>query len=384
MDLSKVRDREALSARREPHWQRIRPGCFLGYRPSVREGAGTWIARAYEEDGRRYRLKALGSFGELLSRDRFSAAKDDAESFADVIAAGGHQRVAIETIEEACREYVKVNAEADGRFKRHVYGDPIAKLKLAKLRRHHLLEWRDRLQKKPAMVSRSKRDPVRTRPRSPSSLNRDMGMLRAALNRVLPPGRPDTDAAWQEALRRVRNADKQRTLRLSREQRKALLSALPDDAAAFVRALCLMPLRPGAVATLNAGDYDKRSRELTIGKDKSGRPRRILLPPNAAELFAAHVVDKLPTAPLFSRADGARWNRDSWKRPIAAAGAAAGLHSSATAYTLRHSIISELVEAGLPLLTIAQISGTSVEMIERHYGHLDKEHAEKALAGLAL
>jgi len=38
----------------------------------------------------------------------------------------------------------------------------------------------------------------------------------------------------------------------------------------------------------------------------------------------------------------------------------------------------------LPLLTIAQISGTSAEMIERHYGHLASDAAVKALGELAL
>ena len=63
---------------------------------------------------------------------------------------------------------------------------------------------------------------------------------------------------------------------------------------------------------------------------------------------------------------------------------AALLTAEATAYTLRHSTITDLVRHGLPLLTIAQISGTSAEKIERHYGHLARDAAVKALAGLAL
>jgi site-specific recombinase XerD len=62
----------------------------------------------------------------------------------------------------------------------------------------------------------------------------------------------------------------------------------------------------------------------------------------------------------------------------------AELPKEATAYTLRHSTITDLVRHGLPLLTIAQISGTSAEMIERHYGHLASDAAVKALEGLAL
>lgn len=39
-DLSRVRDREALraAANAEPYWQRLRPGCFVGYAPSAKGG----------------------------------------------------------------------------------------------------------------------------------------------------------------------------------------------------------------------------------------------------------------------------------------------------------------------------------------------------------
>ena len=46
--------------------------------------------------------------------------------------------------------------------------------------------------------------------------------------------------------------------------------------------------------------------------------------------------------------------------------------------------ITDLVVDGLDLLTVAKLAGTSVRMIEKHYGHLRGEHAAKALAGLAL
>ncbi len=384
LDLSKVKERDALRNQREPYWQRIRPGCFLGYRPSAREGAGTWIARAYDEDQRCYRLRALGDFGRLPGRDRFADAKREAEAFAALVESGGQIDEKVETVEEACRRYAEMHPDAVGRFKRHVYTDPIARVKLAKLRRHHVQAWRKRLEEKPALVTRRKKGPQVTRDRAPSSINRDMAMLRAALNTVLAPGAPDTEAAWQEALKAIRNADRQRTLYLDRDQRRALLEEVNAEAEPFVRALCLLPLRPGAVAGLIAGNFDKRTSELTIGKDKSGKPRRILVPAGAAKFFAAQAKGKLAHAPLLARANGKPWDKETWKRPIAEAVVAAKLPSGTTAYTLRHSTITDLVNCGLPLLAVAQISDTSAEMIERHYGHLSRHAAAEALAGLAL
>ena len=145
-----------------------------------------------------------------------------------------------------------------------------------------------------------------------------------------------------------------------------------------------MPLRPGALAALKASDFDKRTSELTIGKDKTGKARRIQIPAEAAALLTAQAKNKLPAASLFMRANGKAWDKNSWKLPMGAAVKAAGLPGDATAYTLRHSTITDLVSAGLPLLTIAQISGTSAEMIERHYGHLASDAAVKALGELAL
>jgi len=384
LDLSKVGGRGRLKAQREPHWQRLRAGCFLGFRPSKRGGRGTWIARAYDENQGKYRVRSLGDFGTLPGNEMFAAAKKEAEAFATVVEAGGRREEKVETVKDACEQYVKANTEAKGRFERHVYDDPIGKVKLAKLRRNHVQAWRERLETKPALVSRRKKGEPITRPRAPASVNRDMAMLRAALNKVLAPGNPGTESAWQEPLRAIRNAGRQRTLYLDRGQRKALLGSLPDDAAAFVGALCSLPLRPGAVAHLTAGDFDKRTSELTIGKDKNGEPRRIVLPPQAAKLFAAQAKDKLPGAILFMRAGGKSWNKETWNDPIAEAVAAANLPAGVTAYTLRHSTITDLVTGGLPLLTVAQISGTSAEMIERHYGHLSRAAATEALASLAL
>lgn len=132
------------------------------------------------------------------------------------------------------------------------------------------------------------------------------------------------------------------------------------------------------------GDFDKRTRTLTIGKDKNGNPRQMTMPQTIADFFTAQTKAKLPAAPIFARAGGEAWNKDSWKYPVKEAVKAAGLPGAVSAYTLRHSVITDLIRARLPILTVAQLSGTSVAMIEKHYGHLVRDDAEVALARLAL
>lgn len=103
-------------------------------------------------------------------------------------------------------------------------------------------------------------------------------------------------------------------------------------------------------------------------------------PLTCAEVFRT----KLPGAPLFAQADGRAWSKDYWKDPIREAVRAAGLPAKATAYTLRHSTITDLVTSGLDLITVVRLAGTSVAMIEKHYAHLQHDRARDALASLAL
>jgi hypothetical protein len=55
----------------------------------------------------------------------------------------------------------------------------------------------------------------------------------------------------------------------------------------------------------------------------------------------------------------AQWKKEAWRDEVKAA-------------------------ARLDLFTIAKLAGTSVSMIERHYGHLQRKHARSALEKLAV
>ena len=88
---------------------------------------------------------------------------------------------------------------------------------------------------------------------------------------------------------------------------------------------------------------------------------------------------------MCARANGAAWDKDSWKYPFKDAVIAAGLPAAATAYALRHSTITDLIAIHrLDTMTVAVLSGTSISMIEKHYGHLLHDRAATGLAALAL
>jgi integrase len=220
--------------------------------------------------------------------------------------------------------------------------------------------------------------------RSDSSLNRDMTAIRAALNRAYAEGLTTSDFSWRAKLAPVKNADRRRDVYLDGDQRRKLIAGSRDDLANLLRGLCLLPLRPGALAALRVADYDKRLGALRIGKDKSGQDRKISLPETTNQFFSQMARDKLPGAPLIARGDGTVWNKDAWKHPLKDAVCATGLPEAATCYSIRHSVITDLIHGGLDTLTVAQIAGTSVLMIEKHYGHLTQDQARKALGRLTL
>lgn len=381
MDLGTVKNREKLKPQREPYWQKLASNQYLGFRPSKLGKGGTWIARFYDGESRKQLTHSLGDFGNLPNNDRFTEASKTARDWFKHLSGGGTNETV--TVKDACESYSRGNPEASARFVRYVYSDPIAKIVVNKLTDKQVKAWRLRLELTPALVTRNKYNKTLTRSRSPATVNRDMVPLRAALNLALDQGHVLTNKAWRLALQPVKTQGK-RNLYLDRSQRRALLKALPEDAATFVRGLCLLPLRAGALASLRIADFDSRRLELRIDRDKAGNGRKILLPEETAKLLKVLSHNKLPNAPLFSRWDGQAWNKDSWKGPIKKAAIEAKLPTETTAYTLRHSTITDLVQGGLDLLTIAQISGTSVAMIEKHYGHLQLKRAAAALAGLSL
>lgn len=390
--IDTVEARSKLKPRTPAYWQKLANGCHLGFRKMSAGSEGTWLAQAYDAATRKQTRRSLGAFDDLKPNQRFDAAKKAAEEWFEHMGRGGSADTV--TVKQACSLYVthvrnnKRSSTADdleARFARRIDAETIGAIELPKLSRRHVDAWRQALLGAAVVVNpHADSDKQITRSRAASSVNRDMTALRAALNHAHDAGYVTSDAAWRVALRPIKNADGRRDAYLDREQRRALIAQADDDIAVYLRGLSLVPLRPGALAALVVRNFNKRLGVLTIGKDKKGHDRQIKLPAATAEFFGKLVEDKLPAAPIFSRADGAAWDRHSWKKPIKAAVRAANLPDNITAYALRHSSITDLVTGGLDLLTVAKLSGTSVAMIEKHYGHLQADHAAAALAALAL
>lgn len=387
--ITTVKARAALKPRISPYWHPIARGCHLGFRKTGPAAPGTWVTKFRDDDGKELQ-HSLGGFDDIPPSEHFDAARKKAADWFEHMGRGGSSEE--KSLKDICEAYVAhlanegragASKDAAGRFKRWIYSNPkLAGTPVQKLTQKQVDDWRKKL--RATLAIPQDKEKAATRPRAEGSINRDMTTLRAALNLALENGDVTSDHAWKAKLKPIENADGRRDVYLDQTQRRKLIDKAPADLALFLTALCLLPLRPGAVAALNAGHFDKQLSSLTIGKDKAGGIRKITLPPATATFFAERSKDKLPAAPLFVRADGKRWDKDAWKVPIKDAVVAAELPAAVTAYTLRHSTITDLVNHGLPTLTVAQLSGTSVAMVEKHYGHLQQKQSSAALAMLAI
>ncbi|MEQ9010074.1 tyrosine-type recombinase/integrase [Algiphilus sp.] len=394
MNIQTVKQRTALTPRREPYWATLATGRHIGYRR--KDDGGSWIARAYDPATRKRIYRALPEVSRVAASEQFSEASRKAREWFNHLDRGGRPETI--TVAEACELYAKDQRDKKGdtaaddaekRFKRYINDDPIANIQVDKLQRRHVAEWRKRMSAVPAAPPRrgakykdAPAPPMRKR--TDSTVNRDMVCVRAALNYAKREGYVTTDFAWSEPLKPKANADGRRDLYIDRAQRLALINALPSDLAAFVRGLCLLPLRPGALAKIKVSDFDARAGILHVKLDKAGSNRKIPLPDQTAKMLREQMKNKLPGALLFTRGDGEPWTKDYWKKKVSSAARDAELPEGVTLYTIRHSVITDLVTGGFDVFTIARLAGTSVLMIQNHYCKVKEELARDALAGLSL
>lgn len=385
IDRAGVRAR--LAPRREPYWgPPIERGLFVGFR-RVAMG-GNWVARyRTDEGGQAY--KALGPATEA---NDYEVAKRAARAWRKSVDAG----VAagdVETVAAACADYVaalrkakreKAAADAERRFARTIDNDPLGAVKLEKLRERHLEAWRDRMeggQFAPLPVRRGR--PPQAKPLTPAAFKRTLTPIKAALNRAVAKRyvSPDKALEWR-AVQPEKDADGSRDLYLDAAQRRALVDAANGGLRDLIECVALTGCRPGDPAAVLRRDYDARTGSVHFRtKD---HPRTIPLAPVAKALLDRLAKSKLPNAHLFVQDDGRPWRAHDWGALLKAAATKAELPDATVLYTLRHSYITDAIVGGMDLLTVSRLVGTSLAMIDRHYGHLVQGATRERLAAIAI
>ncbi|WP_426112451.1 hypothetical protein [Massilia sp. PWRC2] len=264
------------------------------------------MADPYRVNGGGQHTRALGKFDNYSASERFNKALAAAREWLTHFEKGGATQSV--TVMEACDAYVnniralkgdKATNDLEDRYRRQVKPAPINKIKVTKLTSDTLSRFR-RLVDTPVKVGTL----GETRARFKDTVNRDMAAVRAALNQTLQDGLATSDLAWRIPLAAFKNVTRRRGISLDRAQRKMFIDKAPADLAQLIRALCLLPLRPG--------DFDI----LKVGKDKSGSDRKFKVPAEIAHFFRNAAADRPADAPLVARAGGQASDKDAWKHPL--------------------------------------------------------------------
>jgi integrase len=273
-------------------------------------------------------------------------------------------------VADACRRYVEERRtskskdcarDAEARFEREIYDEPMGNRSIAKLRAAQIKAWRDGLDM------------------SPASKNRTLVALKAALNlAVRERNVPATQAQEWRDVKPLPGAYRRRDLFLDLEQRRAMVNAAAGAVRDLIEAAMLTGARAGELVNATRKQFDKRHCSMQF-TGKTGT-RVVPLSPAACSLFARLSESKLPSAHLLVRDDGKPWAHSDWDQAVREAAAKADLPQGVCLYTLRHSFITTALTAGMTTLDVARLVGTSIMMIEKAYGHLVASAARERLA----
>jgi len=206
-------------------------------------------------------------------------------------------------------------------------------------------------------------------------------MLKAALNRAFKDGEVSDDTAW----RRVKPFEKvgaNRELFLTDQQVRRLLDHTSGAFHDLVKVGILTGARYGELITAKVADFDPHEGTLKLS-GKTGN-RTVYLSDHTVKVLKQITADKLPKAYLMARDDGDPWGPSHQFRPMREAVKAARLPAETIYYSLRHYHVSKALKAGMPAQVVAENTGTSVRMLEKHYGKFMKSDRRAMMNGVEL
>jgi integrase len=137
------------------------------------------------------------------------------------------------------------------------------------------------------------------------------------------------------------------------------------------------------------GDFQRQARTIVLGHHKRSHTMReptartITLNAEAYAILERRCESRGPDLPIFYRPKtGKPMGRPDANQYFRTVRKRAAVRDSITIYSFRHLWISEMLMAGVDVLLVARMAGTSVAMIERVYGHFRNQSYQEAQARL--
>jgi integrase len=388
--------RAKLKASGVPYYRGVDPGLHLGYRKG--KTGGRWVLRWRTPDDT-YRVETIGNADDVADADGVSTL-----SFAQAQAAARDRRAALAravkglpaaegpyTVRRCLEEYLGfLEAERktarDARWRIEALILPVlGDIVCAELTAKQIEDWRDTAAKTPPRLRTGKgatapryRDvdinDENVRRRRRVATNRDLMLLRAALNRAWRNEKIPSDSAWRKVTP-FKNVDVARVRHLKVDECRRLINAAEGEFRDLVRVALATGARYGELARLEVRDFNPDVGTLEIRISKSGKARHVVLNEEGIALLGRLTAGRIGSARLLDKPDGTRWGKAAQHRPMVAACARGGIEPAVGFHCLRHTYASLAIMAGAPLLVVAKNLGhADTRMVERHYGHLSETY----------
>jgi integrase/recombinase XerD len=225
--------------------------------------------------------------------------------------------------------------------------------------------------------------------RSDGSLAKDASHIRGLLEYAWRSGRAERNVL--DGLNLHSRVKQQAPNFLTIEQAEALVRSCPQSSREDRRARLMIlllygcGLRTAELCGLDVADVVKERQELTIRKAKGDKPRVVPIPNGVYSELLAYLLDHHRRGPMFRTATRARRIRSHEVCEIVSQAASrAGLDSSVTARTLRHSFATHLMDRGVDLAVIASLMGHRSPQETGVYLHVLPQRAERAVKSLKI
>jgi len=195
-------------------------------------------------------------------------------------------------------------------------------------------------------------------------------ILRHALEMAWENEKFDNERAWR-CLRRLPNVESRpHILHLSRNECQSLLDVCGADLRNVVLGALYTGCRFGELMAMTAGSVARDGYGVNVRNFKKSNRRFVFLPDEGMVFFLKLAEEKDADSPLFYGENGAPW-KNYRRHPFYKAVKDAGLPRGVTFHTLRHTYASQLIQAGAPLIVVAdQLGHKTIDTVCRTYGHL--------------
>jgi integrase len=210
-----------------------------------------------------------------------------------------------------------------------------------------------------------------------STANRDLTVLRAALNKAFQNKKVGSDAPWR-AVKPFSNVEGVRLRVLTDDESRRLVNACQPGFRCLVQCALFTGARYGDLCKTRVRDFDPHSQTLFVPLPK-GERRHVWLTEEGAEFVRALTAGRRPDDLLLHREDGEEWKQSQQARPIEDAAKLAKL-DKVTFHDLRHTYGARLARNKVPMAIIAKAMGHKDERVtRRHYAHMEDSFLAEAI-----